>query len=416
MKGPGSGLFFSVSALLCAGCVTDHELLAAGSGGTPGAGGGTVIAAGGAASGGAAPLSDGNVAREADVRPDAPPGIRSLTLVHGVIDAETVAFCFAKVDGGAERAVTGSPVPPGGLSYGASIRVSSLSGIELGTDDFRPYVVAAAASELAAEPCSALLATAAGPSRGARDAALDGAADAKTSSEGSADAADAAEPGRLDAAVDGGADSSTGVVGSTDAAPPPIPAVRVRAFPVFLGASLSSPRSYLLVAAGCLGGPGVTDPAERTLCGRNYAPDQPTLDPILVAPGSEARSGRVGLQFLNATPAIGQADLELVAANADPIPLARDVVVGGLRPPAADTSTTAPLLGGGRNAMEVQVFAGGSSVAGYKAPFADVLAAGGLDAVEDGKSYVLVLVGPYLGFSRKKWWNAPLVTAVESAP
>ncbi|MBE7479368.1 MAG: hypothetical protein HS104_05180 [Polyangiaceae bacterium] len=57
-----------------------------------------------------------------------PTGPSKLTLLHGVVDATRIAYCFARVVDGLPEPVLGSPLPAAGLSWGAALAVSELPG------------------------------------------------------------------------------------------------------------------------------------------------------------------------------------------------------------------------------------------------------------------------------------------------
>jgi hypothetical protein len=248
--------------------------------------------------------------------------------------------------------------------------------------------------------CAAIVERAKPPPSSTPDAATPMARDA-----GTPDAA--TDPGQ-DAGRDGGAESGA------DAAPPPIPSLRVSQLPVLPARVLREDAGYLLVASGCIGGPGVTNPSEVSICGANYAPDAPTLTETLVALSRTTKPNAVGLQFLVGTPAFGRSDLRLVpAVGGDPIPIATDVGEGAIRPVTPAFGATAFDVGRGSTVARVQVSATGSDPV-YDMGWPRTLAAGELDALSNDATYTLVLIGPSPGFSAQHWWNAPLVTVVRN--
>jgi hypothetical protein len=212
-------------------------------------------------------------------------------------------------------------------------------------------------------------------------------------------------------------DASRGEAGSV---PPhdasvPIPAVRVVALPLVPAGALADARGYLLVAGGCAGGPGVTDPSEKSVCGELYTPSTPTLTEFVVAPRDTAPSGRVGLTVLGGTPALTQVDLGLVPGpHGDIITVATRVVPGALRPLSSYTGAGAGDITATNPDARVELFAFGSDVPIYQQSWAPTLAAGGLAELDDGSAYTLVVVGPFPGFAKRSFWNDPLVTIVEN--
>jgi hypothetical protein len=403
---------------VAAGCTGNHDLLAVGGdGGASGSGGRANASGGDAAS--VAPVDSGSTGG-APSGPTEPSGPRKLTILHGVTDAPSIDFCFVPVVDGGVGVGTGAPEPAGGLSYGASF-VPALSGIDLVHVGVRPYVVAADPSALAGFDCAALIALAAAPPVAVEDASVSSGFDA--SSDGAAGPRDAAPP--RDASRDGAppnardasppsiSDASTD---AADAAPPPIPSIRVSALPVIPAGALADERAYLLALGGCIGGIGVVDPSARSVCGSSYTPAQPTLTPTVVRLSRILSDGRVGLQFLNATPAVDSAALRVMPSKGSPIPIASNIVPGELRPTTPFATQTSGELGALDPAALVQILPSGTSTPAYSEPWSTSFGPANIGNLVDGADYALVLVGPYPGFTKNKWWNAPLVAIVESAP
>jgi hypothetical protein len=392
---------------IAAGCVTDHGVLAE-----------HEPEAGAAQDAAKTPAMRKDAAADAPSEAIAPPpqpeaapppqGRRSLTLVHGVTDSPWLAFCFTIVHDGKTKPQA-SPFPPGGLSYGASVRVADGDVADLAADGILPRLVLAdSEAAVAGLDCAAI-----------QELATQLAAPMPTAEAGAA--VDAAPPGASDASV---ADASTTVDGSApdgavrDAtvAVVPVAAVRVASLPLLPPGALSEARGYVLVAGGCAGGRGVTDPSQQSVCGESYTPTSPTLNAYVVAPPATAPSDRVALTVLGATPALTQMDLGfLPALGGDPVTVATRVVPGALRPLSAGyTGSSAAEIGATNTAAHVQLFAFGSKVPIYDQSWALTLDAGGVTDLENAASYTLVVVGPFPGFAKRRWWNDPLVTVVEN--
>jgi hypothetical protein len=337
-------------------------------------------------------------------------------------------------------------VPEGGLPYGRSLRLDALPGVDLSEDALRAYLIAAGPADVGTSACEDLVATVrpepeaeAGAADAAREAGRDaGRHDAAPADAAPRDASGPVEGGRLDGSlVDAAHPDSTvpvdgapgeaapgsspdvllleaGPDGGAEAGPVPVPAVRVVRLPTVPRGALGTPASYLLALGGCIGGPGVTDPSERSVCGELYAPDRPTLWPYLVRLSQRTREGRVGLQFLAAAPAVAQADLALLPVAGDPILLAEAVPVGGLRPLQADLGAAPSDLQSESPDSRVQVYVSGAEEPAYEEPWGVTLRAAGVPRLEAGKTYTLVQVGPFPGFARRSFWNDPLVTIVEN--
>lgn len=413
-----------ISAAACGtvSCIQDHDILAArgagGAMGRGGSGGAWVDESGGAAGQDSAPDASAGGA------PFVPDGPRTLTVLHGVTDSPWVAFCFARVDSGSELPSPGKPLPRGGLDWGASAAVSP-PGLDPSRDAIRPYVVAAhdagAVDGLACTtivqlsripplrppPPPPVLESGTGESGVPRDASsADG-------SDATSDARDATtrapeDGASRDATLDAPLEASV----PTDASEP-IPGLRVAALPVIPGGELALERSYLLVASGCMGGPGIGDPSERSVCGDAFSKTTPTLAPIIVALSRTVPSDHVGLAFLDATPTFTHCDVRFAPPiGGDPLPFVSDVVTGALRPAHLVTKWSVADLGASSSTAKIRVHAGGSDDAAYDQPWAPTLSAANLQEIENGKAYTLVLIGPYPTFTKRHFWNAPLVAIV----
>jgi hypothetical protein len=188
-------------------------------------------------------------------------------------------------------------------------------------------------------------------------------------------AADAeATLGRADAGVDGGSAGS----------PLPEGPRRVGSLTLARG-SLFSGKHYLLVATGCSAPESFVTP---DACG---APDPfgARSELVLVEFGAQlsAGSGDFGLQFLNASRALGPADLSLQLEGASDlsVPFVSGVSFGVLRPRAAAV-VDEPL------ALELR--SRGTSAVALSQSWADTLQSSGPPEFTPGKNYVLASVGP----------------------
>jgi hypothetical protein len=420
LRSPTRVLVVATAIGALSGCVTDHELLSdkGGTGGRANGGRGALGDGGGSADG--ATPTEGSGGTVPDTKPgdDEPPGPRHLTLLHGVIDSPWIGFCFARMQGNAEDAPSGAPVPKGGLDYGRSAVLDTVPGLDLASDGIHPYLVAAASARVVAGlGCAEILARAAARPHDdtpAPDAAIDAHAagfDATTYLDAFAPAPGFdAEPPR-DAAVEPAPDAA--VLDARPPAPPPIPDVRVASLPILAAGSFVRERSYLLAAGGCVGGASITDPSEKSVCGEQYAPDTPTLSEMVVQLSRAVRANRVGLQYLGGTPAVRVSDLTLIpGVGGDPADIVAGVSTGSIRPVPPNTDYDSADIGPSASRAAIELFADGSTV--YAEPWRATLEAGGLTTLENGKAYTLVVVGPYPGFAKRNWWNDPLVTIVEN--
>ena len=333
-------------------------------------------------------------------------GSWSLTLVHGVTDEPShIAFCFAAVRDGAEVAPEGAPVPASGLAFGGSTVLDALTGVDLHADGFQPYVIAGDLARIQGLGCAEALELGRALEQAVYTPVDDGSAPADAASPGG----DAAGP--LDASLDAERlDAAEEVI---------LPPIRVRPLPVLPAGTLAPSESYLMVLGGCIGGPAFTDPSERSVCGELYVPQFGTLSTMLVTLSRETEADKVGLQFLNGSVAISPVELRAVSDESSSVvelTVASDVVTGEIEPPTPRTDRAVGQLGILANTGAVAVRVSYSTTPVYEEPWSRTLEAGGVATLQNGASYTLVLVGPYPGFDRNKWWNGAVVTVVPNEP
>jgi hypothetical protein len=350
-------------------CEGDHGALAkrptGGSGGGSAAGGSAGTASGGTSDGGAGAPTDGG--SDGSVEPE---GQSALTLVHGVVDAETIAFCFARASAG-EPELIGSPVPKTGLAYGAALALAAVPGVDFAKDDVIAFVVATAPGSLSASSCAELIAQA-------------------------------------NVVPDAGAE--------LDAAPAD-PAIRARALALIPSSTLSGGYSHLMVAAGCLGAPSHTDAQDQSVCGVGYAPWAPTLAPIVVQLSRITKADRLGLQVVHASTATESVNVRSVPEEQSltAVQIAYDVPLGAIAPRPPNLAYGTVLFGTPIGPASIEI---GSPAGSFAVQFswASALSLAALGSVQDGRSYTLVLLGPRVILGQTGWWNPPAVTIVANDP
>ncbi|MEZ4225653.1 MAG: hypothetical protein R3B13_32175 [Polyangiaceae bacterium] len=370
----GVGALLALVVLAISSCASDHDALAKkpGSGGTGGSGGGPD----------AAIDAPADAVEEA---PTEPVGDSRITLLHAVADAPRIGFCFAPVQSGVPGLALGTPLPSGGLGYGDSFVLGNVPGIDFATDDVQPIVVAAAAGDLS-QTCAALVLAATPPADAGADADLDGGVDAA-----------------LDAAV--------------DAAPPELPALRALALPVLPQKTLASGYSTLLAAVGCMGGPGLDDPSIASVCGDTYRPDQPTLQPLVVRLSRITQPDRVSLQAVNGRVVSESASFGSEPPEGSSLPafnFANNVPPGAIAPKLPYDDTNPSLLGFPLGDPQITLSPGGA--VSHRFSWAGALKRAGLGAVENGKAYTVVLLGPSLNQGTQLWWNPVSITLLPNSP
>jgi len=148
-------------------------------------------------------------------------------------------------------------------------------------------------------------------------------------------------------------------------------------------------KHYALAATGCAAPEALSAPE---LCG----PPDPLLGSraslVLVEFGAERTPGGryFGLQFLNASRALGSADLALQPEGAPngSVSLARGVGFGALRPRAVATV---------ERPLAVELRGDGSETLAYSQSWTQTLEASALGEIEPGQNYLLASVGPTQG-------------------
>jgi hypothetical protein len=405
----GAGL---VAAAAITACVTDHSALEkkrnTGSGGTGGAGGqagssagsGTVAGTGGTGGSGGRPG-------------DEPPGENVLTVLHGAVDAQRIAFCFARFDAASNSAIqVGDPLPQNGLAFGRRASVSELSERDFASDALQPFVIAGDLALIEGLDCERAV---------ARAEAEEGSELRELGAGGQAGEAGAGGDGGESGSAGAGGSSGAGGggnagAGGTTSEPPLPPKLRVRGLPVLPAGTLAGGRSYLLVAAGCLGGPAFTDPNEQVICGPGYAADAPTLTPILVTLSRLTQFGEVGLQVVHASLATPGFDLRVAPppdSGAVLTYIASGLTLGKIAPRPPRFGSNDVQLGATRPNYRVDVVMDGTTKSEY---WPSIIARGGSEGLENGKTYALVVVGPRADVGAASWWNQAVVTAVPTDP
>jgi hypothetical protein len=355
------------------GCTTNHDALAlqprAGSS-SGGAGGG---GAGGVSNGGSAPSSGGRV------NPDVEPaGDNVLTIVNGIVDADSVRLCFASLtDDGQSHELRGDPSSK--LDYAASLVLSELPEFSFADDQLEPWVIAGDLSLIKGLSCQ--------------------------------DAVELAQS--EEASVTPGPDAAGGA-----ASDPALPKLRARPVAALPAGTVDIGRSVLLVLSGCMGGAAyaLSDTLGPAVCGAGYAPDQPTLSPLVVKLSRARRSDTVGLQALHASAATGSLD---VRASGDggrvALVFASSLSFGSIEPRPSDTRFSVSELGIDSGDYGLQVVDTSGAVA-FEETWNDVLTASGLPTVTFDRSYTVVFLGPDPSLKKRGFWNPSAFSLVDNDP
>ncbi len=382
-----------------AGCTTNHDTLArrppatggaSGSGGTGGSGFGTG--------------NTGNFASGGRVNPDdEPAGVDVLTIVNGVVDADSVRLCFARLgEGAAEGELMGDPMPE--LGYARSTVLTELPGLDFETDSVQPWVLSGDFSLLDGLNCQqsvevarqeeAKVTPVGEPSDG-----LGGAPGAEEATGGSGGEAAEAEGGAGGAAEDPG---------------PPLekPALRARPIAALPVGSLVTGRSLLMVLSGCLGGAYYRDAIQASICGDGYAPDQPSVQPVLVKLSRDLAFDKVGLQAVQAALPVGTVDVK--AGSDGALTFASGLGFGSIAPRPADVRFGVVELG--LSAIDSGLQAVGRDGVLLERSWFSIRDASGIASITTARSYTAVLIGPDPLVIKQGFWHEATFTLVDNDP
>lgn len=401
----GRGLLLAL--LLAAGasngCTTNHDALAR----QPKAGASAGGSAGTAGFGFGGFGNTGNQPQGGRSNPDIePPGANVLTIVNGIVDAPSVRICFARVgENGETEAFVGSPLPE--LGYAASTVLPEIDGLSLIDDVIQPWVIAGELSLLKKLSCEDAVALAQAEEAKVTPIPVEPvepepAGDGGTGGAGQGGASGAAPAGEA------------GAGGSGE--PLEFPTLRARALAALPAGTVNIGRSILMVLSGCIGGAAYTDHIETAVCGNDYTPQTPTLQPIVVKLSRQVSFDKVGLQAVHASAATASLD---VRASGDSgtvsLVFATDVTFGAIEPRPAALRFTPAELGVDQFNYGLQAIDQGGGVA-YQEAWSDILAVSALPTPVAGRTYTAVFLGPDPLLIKEGWWNTSAFSLVDNDP
>ncbi len=179
----------------------------------------------------------------------------------------------------------------------------------------------------------------------------------------------------------------------------------------------SEPKSLLLVAYGCTGGPTHTNGLQTLACGQGYTPTSPTAA-LLAGFMSRLGANTVRMQFVDAIAALANNNQVVagVAPGYDAAPVQTAVqmfTVGTIGPfPPFDLLTASKLSDLTKATVEVDLFGNP-----YKVGWSDAFKNGGLPlAAKDGEGLVFIAVGSQPGIGDGPWWHKMTFTVVKADP
>ncbi|HSU41589.1 MAG TPA: hypothetical protein VLJ38_18555 [Polyangiaceae bacterium] len=357
------------------------------------------------------------------------PGRSVFTVVHGIVDADLTAWCFGRVRDGVTKLV-GSPVPPGGLAYGASLSFETLDGIDAARDGVVPFVITGDLSAIDGLDCAAAVerATAvmlADRGAGGRDGgASEGGATFEAMAGGGGAAGDAAGAAGAvpvptpTAGMPPNTTNDSGGHGGEAGAPAALaPALRVGALPSLPAGALGSGFSLLEVADGCFGARAFDDPLASDACGADYTPNVGSLSAELVTLARETVPNMLALQALHASRATGALGFRTEPSSADDgvqMTLVDDLPEGALRPrePREDFPTSS----WGVNTATWSLAATVNGVTYASELWPTVRRRAGLGPLEDGRGYTIIAIGPTPDIGKQGFWHEFAFTLVDNDP
>jgi hypothetical protein len=193
--------------------------------------------------------------------------------------------------------------------------------------------------------------------------------------------------------------------------------LRLGELPLLPAGTISGGRSLLLVASGCLGGrPSGDEEEDRLACGEGFSATRSTLGAVLVKISRRTSFGKLGLQVVHASIGTG-----IVDVNSAPAPemtdsiftLASQLRYGVILPRSPRLDVSAAGIGAARDDWRVRAVAGGSEL--YTENWRVIAERSGL-TIEDGRTYALVLLGPWLGLGLEGFWNVPRAMLYSTDP
>ena len=382
------------------GCTTNHDALAR----QPKAGSSAGGSAGTAGFGFGGFGNTGNQAQGGRENPDIePPGANVLTIVNGIVDAPSVRLCFARVgENGETEAFVGSPSPE--LGYAATTMLQELDGLSLIDDVIQPWVIAGQLSLLKKLNCEDAVALA--QSEEAKVTPVP--EEPVPAGQGGEGTGGAGGAGQADPAGEAGAGGS--------GEPLEFPTLRARPLAALPAGTVNIGRSILMVLTGCMGGAAYADHIDTAVCGKDYTPETPTLQPIVVKLSRAVSYDKVGLQAVHASPATSSLDIR-ASGDSGTVSLvfATDVTFGAIEPLPAALRFTPAELGVDQFNFGLQAVDEGGSVA-YQEAWSDILKVSAVPTPVAGRTYTAVFLGPAPLLIKEGWWNTCAFSLVDNDP
>lgn len=181
----------------------------------------------------------------------------------------------------------------------------------------------------------------------------------------------------------------------------------------------NSHKSLLLVANGCLGGPGHDDPSAAAACGMGYTSQTPTASVVLVSMSRIKDPAHVSFQVVSASTALAKSDVSILPnlMSAKEALVVGSLSQGAIGPTPPFAAYTMPELGG-LDGVKLETYLPGTTSLQSSVMLGKVIAGGTLGAAAfvDGASFVLVALGSGPGLPAGGFWHAFTYALVKAEP
>lgn len=291
--------------------------------------------------------------------PVEPPGPAKLTVVNGVNDHEAIRLCFLPYPGSDGAGIEPWPSNAAGLGFAEGAAIMPVEAVAPAGADLQLHVIAGDLAATAGLDCAEILALAAGGAGQVVTAAL----------------------------------------------------------PVVPASAFAAERSLLLVPAGCVGGPGHSDPAEESGCGPGYTEATPTATLVAGPMSRLTEAGALGLQVVHASVALPVVDVGLTSGDTSEWVVAAELSLGAIAPFPPYFAVSAVELGP-PSAVSIRTYPPGQGNPTSEVSLGEVLDRSALAPADiiDGEGFVLVAVGATPGAGAGPFWHELTYALVRADP
>ena len=197
------------------------------------------------------------------------------------------------------------------------------------------------------------------------------------------------------------------------------PGVFTRSLGVLPQTVFAEQKSLLIATTGCMGGVLNTHESETSVCGQGYTPTQATATMVAGFMSRIADPNAVSLQFVHAVRAMDQVVLRVVPAQtSSSSQLVSNNWTWGAVAPFPPFSDLGAVALGDVDKAEIEIYIPNASTPQNTTTFATALNNSSLTAsdVANGRTLVLVAVGPSPGMAQGPWWKPLTYVLVDADP